>query len=168
MVIFFIWRRNTMLKFVAIFSVLCLLSEAGYVYEEPIYYDTFPNGFEWGVATAAYQVKSRSWHSWSTFDPLGRSTITVGGDHCLHTCYPSVPTFQNLAKQNKFQAKTMFTTGEIVGLAEWIIDDTCLVLSPLYFVHLKTFWSICPPADKVVIIFTHDMRPFQPPSIWYK
>ena len=23
----------------------------------------------------------------------------------------------------------MFATGEIVGLAEWIIDDTCLVVS---------------------------------------
>ena len=36
---------------------------------------------------------------------------------------PSIPTFQNLAKQNK--AKTMFAT---VGLAEWIIVDTCLVI----------------------------------------
>ena len=35
-------------------------------------------------------------------------------------------TFQNLAKQSK--AKTMFATGETVGLAEWIIDDTCLVI----------------------------------------
>ena len=32
---------------------------------------------------------------------------------------PSVPTFQNLAKQN--HVKTMFTTAETVGLAEWII-----------------------------------------------
>ena len=40
---------------------------------------------------------------------------------CL-TVSPS-PTFQNLAKQNSFQVKT----GEIVGLAEWITDDTCLV-----------------------------------------
>ena len=40
----------------------------------------------------------------------------------------SVPTFQNLAKQNKFQAIAMFTIGETVGLAEWIIDDPCLVL----------------------------------------
>ena len=38
----------------------------------------------------------------------------------------SVPTFEILAKQNK--VKTMFATGETVGLAEWIIDDTCLVL----------------------------------------
>ena len=45
---------------------------------------------------------------------------------------PFVPTFQNLAKQNKFKVKTMFTTGENVGLAEWIIDDTCLVFRYLY------------------------------------
>ena len=29
---------------------------AGYVYEEEILYDTFPEGFVWGAATAAYQV----------------------------------------------------------------------------------------------------------------
>ena len=34
---------------------------------------------------------------------------------------PFVPAFQN-----KFQVKTMITTGEIVGLVEWIIDDTFL------------------------------------------
>ena len=32
-----------------------------------------------------------------------------------------------LFKQNKFQVKTIFTTGEIVGLYEWIIGDICLV-----------------------------------------
>ena len=41
----------------------------------------------------------------------------------------SVPTFQNLAKQNKFQAKTMFTTSETVGLDEWIIDDIQFVFA---------------------------------------
>ena len=45
----------------------------------------------------------------------------------------SVPTFQNLAKQNKFQPKTKFTTGETVGLAEWIIDDTNLS----FFLHVS-------------------------------
>ena len=54
-------------------------------------------------------------------DPLGQPTITAGRDHC-----PSVPTFQNLPKQNK--VKTMFAIGETLGLAEWIIDDTCLVV----------------------------------------
>ena len=39
------------------------------------------------------------------------------------------PIFKNLGKQNEFQAKTMFSTGETVGLAEWIIDDSCLVAS---------------------------------------
>ena len=34
-------------------------------------------------------------------------------------------------KQNKCQAKTMFTTGEPVGLVEWINDDACLVISRL-------------------------------------
>ena len=28
----------------------------GYDYEEPLLYDTFPDGFVWGAATAAYQV----------------------------------------------------------------------------------------------------------------
>ena len=70
----------------------------------------------------------RSTRTLFLIDPLGQPRVTAGRDHCLNTCRPSVPTFQNLAKQNKFQAKTMFTTGENVGLAEWIIDDTCLVL----------------------------------------
>ena len=49
----------------------------------------------------------------------------------IHSANPHVVTacrnhcFQNLAKQNN--VKTMFATGETVGLAEWIIDDTCLV-----------------------------------------
>ena len=64
-------------------------------------------------------------------DPLGRPTVPAGSDHCFHTCCPSVrtsvPTFQNLAKQKKYQVKTMFTTGKTIDLAEWIIDDTCLV-----------------------------------------
>ena len=51
-------------------------------------------------------------------------------DNCFRICRsfvrPSVSTFQNLANQNK--VKTMFATGETVGLAEWIIDGTCPVL----------------------------------------
>ena len=46
----------------------------------------------------------------------------------IHTCRPSEWWyFQNLAKLNKFQVKVLITTGEIVGLAEMIIDDTFLV-----------------------------------------
>ena len=41
----------------------------------------------------------------------------------------SVSPFQNLAKQNKFQARIVIATGWIVGLTEWIIDVTqpCLL-----------------------------------------
>ena len=72
------------------------------------------------------------------FDPR----VTAGRDHyyfCTCCLYvrprPSVRTyvrnFQNLAKQN-VQAKKVIATIGTVGLAEWIIDDTCLVLFVLY------------------------------------
>ena len=45
-------------------TIFCLIQgtwaqnkrERGYEYEEPLLYDTFPDGFVWGAATAAYQV----------------------------------------------------------------------------------------------------------------
>ena len=37
---------------------------------------------------------------------LIHSKVTAGSDNCFRTCCPSVPTFQNLAKQYKFQART--------------------------------------------------------------
>ena len=56
-------------------------------------------------------------------DPLGRPTVMlVVIIVFVHVVRPSVPTFQNLTNQNKFQAKTMFATGEPVGLAKWIIN----------------------------------------------
>ena len=60
-------------------------------------------------------------------DPRGRPTVATGSDHCFCTCRPSVRKSPR-SKHNKFQAKTLFATGETVGLVEWIIDDTCLVL----------------------------------------
>ena len=45
---------------------------------------------------------------------------------------PSIPTFQTHAKQNHFQVRIV-NTGGIVGLAEGIIDDTCLVLDIFTF-----------------------------------
>ena len=77
----------------------------------------------WGVYFANFiMIKGRRLQEQPCIDPLGRPTVTVGSDHCFfaHIVCPSVPTFQN-------KAKTMFATGETVGLAEWIIDDTCLV-----------------------------------------
>ena len=57
-------------------------------------------------------------------DPRGRPTVTAGSDHYFCTFCPSVlPHFSNLQKQQKI----MVATCETVGLAEWIIDDTCLV-----------------------------------------
>ena len=61
------------------------------------------------------------WYQVRVFDPRGRPTVTAGSDHCFCTC-------RHFSKQNKFKAKTMFATGETVGQAEWIIDDTCLVI----------------------------------------
>ena len=56
-------------------------------------------------------------------DPQSRPVVIIV---FTHVRWYVRPTFQNLAKQNKFQAKTIVTsTGENVGLAEWIINDTC-------------------------------------------
>ena len=58
-------------------------------------------------------------------DPRGQPTVTAGSDHYLPTCClsvrPSVPTFQNLAKQNNFQLRIMIASDGAVGAAEWII-----------------------------------------------
>ena len=47
-----------------------------------------------------------------------------GSDHYFHTCRPSIPTFKNVLKQNKFQVRIVIATGGSVGLAERIIDGT--------------------------------------------
>ena len=66
-------------------------------------------------------------------DPLGQPRVTAGSDNYFRTCpfvRPSVRTHylkSGQTKQNIFQAETMFTTDETVGLAERIIDDTWLV-----------------------------------------
>ena len=58
-------------------------------------------------------------------------------------------------KQNKFQAKTMFTISETVGLSDWIIGDTCLVsflsfksnfqkpLCKKYFLRAALLFNLC-------------------------
>ena len=55
-------------------------------------------------------------------DPQTRPVVIIV---YAHVARPSVS--PHFSKQNKFQAKAMFANGETVGLAEWIIDDTCLV-----------------------------------------
>ena len=55
-------------------------------------------------------------------DPQSRSVvITI---FARGVC-KSVPTFQNLVSQNNFQVNATDGTGT-VGLAEWIIDDSCI------------------------------------------
>ena len=66
-----------------------------------------------------------------SIDPLGRPVITAVSDNCFRTCYASSLFKIKQNKKNKFQEKTIFTTGETVVLPEWIIDDTCLVIIKL-------------------------------------
>ena len=59
-------------------------------------------------------------------DPHSRPVVSLFS--YVSSVRSSVPTLQNNSKQNNFQVKTIvITTGVSVGLAEWIIDDTCLV-----------------------------------------
>ena len=39
------------------------------------------------------------------------------------------PHFSKPSQHHKFQIKTIFTTSETVGMTEWIIDDSCLVIN---------------------------------------
>ena len=68
---------------------------------------------------------------WST-----RPTHSLGRQESLFSQKSSVcPHFSKSGITNK--VKTMFATGETVGLAEWIIDDPCLV-----FYFFSTFFSL--------------------------
>ena len=74
----------------------------------------------------------------SVVDSKGLPTFTASTDSYFHTwCLyvrASISTFQNLAKQNKVQVRTVIATGGTVGLAEGIIDDTHL----MYIIHPPT------------------------------
>ena len=76
-------------------------------------------------------------------DPQSRPAVIIVSAHVVR---PS-PLF---TKQNKFQAKTMFATGEAVGLAEWIIDDTCLILFLVDASGLKRPDQVRDSQEKVV------------------
>ena len=82
-------------------------------------------------------------------DPQLRPVAIIVFIHVVRTSVRTSvrPHFQKLAKKNIFPVKkTMFTTGETVGLAEWIIDDTCLVSIVekrliLFFSAILTFFT---------------------------
>ena len=57
-------------------------------------------------------------------DPKSRPVMITIFAHVFCT---SVRALQNLAKQNNSQVRIVIATGGTEGLAEWIIDDTCLV-----------------------------------------
>ena len=68
---------------------------------------------------------------------------SAGSDHYFRTDFrPYVRSHfsKTIAKQNKRWVKIMITTVESVGLAEWIIDDTCLVLACFFIsFYFSTF-----------------------------
>ena len=55
--------------FALICSSLTISAVLSYVNEEDLIYGTFPGGFKWGAATAAYQVKKKTNNQW--FDDFG-------------------------------------------------------------------------------------------------
>ena len=63
-------------------------------------------------------------------DPRGLPSLPLVITIFTHVVCPSVPTFfQNLAKQNKAQARIVISTGGTVSLAEWIIEWCVSLLS---------------------------------------
>ena len=59
-------------------------------------------------------------------DPQSRPVEIIVFAHVHSSVRPPFP----ISSKTKLQARTIFTS-ETVGLAEWIIDDTCLVTSCL-------------------------------------
>ena len=57
-------------------------------------------------------------------NPQSRPVVIIVFTHVVRS-YVHQYVCPQFSKQNKFQVKTMFTTGETVGLAEWIIDVWC-------------------------------------------
>ena len=55
-------------------------------------------------------------------DPRGRPTVPAGSDHYFYTSRPFVRPYVP-----KLQNQATIPAGRDCGLAEWIIDDSCLV-----------------------------------------
>ena len=69
------------------------------------------------------------------------TTVPAGSDHYFHTECPPVHTYVP-----KLQNKATITAGRDSGLAEWIIDDSCLVFH--YIPYFKNFFSMNKWTDK--------------------
>ena len=55
-------------------------------------------------------------------DPQSRTVVIIVFAHVVRSSVRP-----HYSKQTKFLAQAMFATGETVGQAEWIIDNTCLL-----------------------------------------
>ena len=71
--------------------------------------------------------------------------------HYVHTWYLSVVRPSTLFKIKV--SKLILTAGETVGLAEWIINDTCLVL---FIIILPTNWCFSNIGKYYIIL----LRPY--------
>ena len=65
----------------------------------------------------------------SCIDPRDRPTVTAGSDHYFCACCPFVRPSPLFKSSTTKQQKIMVATGETMGLAEWIIDDICVVIT---------------------------------------
>ena len=96
------------------------------------------------------------------FDPLGRPTVPAGSDNCFCTCFrPYVR--HHVSKQNKTSPENNdhYWWGT-VGLAEGIIDDTCLVFLNLISVR---WWA--PIILASTVITQKNLSKTLPPKLKY-
>ena len=81
------------------------------------------------------------YHCWifSFIDPRGQPTVLASSDHYFCSCClsvrPSVPTFQNLTKQNNFQVRIVLATGRTVGRGSGRVDHWCHSCLVLFYVQ---------------------------------
>ena len=87
-----------------------------------------------------------------TFDPWDPPKVTAGSDHYISTCclyirssfHPSIRTFENLAKQDKFQGRRVSDSDTVrtVCLAEWIIDHWSLMAHMSWIFFRKILFQL--------------------------
>ena len=89
------------------------------------------------IAKACIQFLFAKILKYILIDPRGRLTVSAGSVNYFHTLCPSVPTFQNLAKQKTLKVKIVIVTGWwAVCLAEGIIADTHVSCHLLLYIHI--------------------------------
>ena len=75
-------------------------------------------------------------------DPQSRPVVINIFGHVVRTSVTYFSKQNKLKTKHFFQAKTMFVTSVTLGLAEWIIYDTCLVITYIHVCNLElSFWQ---------------------------